>query len=91
MFKQKCVSFTWKQPMCPSTDEWIKKPWCIIPSKGSHMAARSYTDSFKLDDNLVQVKTAIFRVERGTRGASSGVYVGVSPAHNTCGASVSPT
>ena len=21
---------TWKQPRCPSTDEWIKKLWCII-------------------------------------------------------------
>ena len=20
---------TWKQPMCPSTDEWIKKMWYI--------------------------------------------------------------
>ena len=20
---------TWKQPKCPSTDEWIKKMWCI--------------------------------------------------------------
>ena len=20
---------TWKQPECPSTDEWIKKLWCI--------------------------------------------------------------
>ena len=20
---------TWKQPRCPSTDEWIKKLWCI--------------------------------------------------------------
>jgi len=21
---------TWKQPRCPSTDAWIKKPWCIF-------------------------------------------------------------
>ena len=20
---------TWKQPKCPSTDEWIKKRWCV--------------------------------------------------------------
>ena len=20
---------TWKQPKCPSTDEWIKKMWCV--------------------------------------------------------------
>ena len=23
------VARTWKQPRCPSTDEWIRKLWCI--------------------------------------------------------------
>ena len=23
------VAGTWKQPKCPTTDEWIKKMWCI--------------------------------------------------------------
>ena len=23
------IAKTWKQPKCPSTDEWIKKVWCI--------------------------------------------------------------
>ena len=23
------IARTWKQPKCPSTDEWIKKMWCI--------------------------------------------------------------
>ena len=23
------ITRTWKQPKCPSTDEWIKKLWCI--------------------------------------------------------------
>ena len=23
------IAKTWKQPRCPSTDEWIKKLWCI--------------------------------------------------------------
>ena len=23
------IARTWKQPRCPSTDEWIKKEWCI--------------------------------------------------------------
>ena len=22
------IAKTWKQPKCPSTDEWIKKMWC---------------------------------------------------------------
>ena len=24
------IARTWKQPSCPSTDEWIKKLWCIF-------------------------------------------------------------
>ena len=23
------IARTWKQPRCPSTDEWVKKPWYI--------------------------------------------------------------
>ena len=23
------IAWTWKQPKCPSTDEWIKKMWHI--------------------------------------------------------------
>ena len=23
------IAKTWKQPKCPSTDEWIKQMWCI--------------------------------------------------------------
>ena len=23
------IAKTWKQPICPLTDEWIKKLWCI--------------------------------------------------------------
>ena len=23
------IARTWKQPRCPSTDEWIRKPWYI--------------------------------------------------------------
>ena len=23
------IARTWKQPRCPSTDEWIKKLWCV--------------------------------------------------------------
>ena len=27
------VAKTWKQPKCPSTDEWIKKMWYICTMK----------------------------------------------------------
>ena len=34
------ASFTiakiWKQPKCPSTDEWIKKMWCVYTHTHSH-------------------------------------------------------
>ena len=23
------IARTWKQPKCPSTEEWIKKMWCV--------------------------------------------------------------
>ena len=23
------IAILWKQPKCPSADEWIKKMWCI--------------------------------------------------------------
>ena len=23
------IAKTWKQPICPRTDEWMKKRWCI--------------------------------------------------------------
>ena len=23
------IARTWKQPRCPSTNEWVKKMWCI--------------------------------------------------------------
>ena len=25
------IAKTWKQPKCPSTDEWIKKMWYLYP------------------------------------------------------------
>ena len=27
------IARTWKQPRCPSTDEWIKKQWYIYATK----------------------------------------------------------
>ena len=33
------IAKTWKQPKCPSTEEWIKKMWYIYP-KEYHAAIR---------------------------------------------------
>ena len=27
------IARTWKQPRCPSADEWIKQMWCIYAMK----------------------------------------------------------
>ena len=40
------IARTWKQPRCPSTDEWIKKLWYVYiprwniiqPQKGVHLS-----------------------------------------------------
>ena len=36
---------TWKQPRCPSTDEWIKKLWCIYTMKYYSAIKRNTFDS----------------------------------------------
>ena len=28
------IAKTWKQPKCPSTDEWVEKMWCIYIYNG---------------------------------------------------------
>ena len=30
------IAKTWKQPKCPSTDEWIKKIWCMYTHIHTH-------------------------------------------------------
>ena len=36
------IASTWKQPRCPSTDEWIKKLWYIY-TMGYYSAIRKNT------------------------------------------------
>ena len=31
------IAKIWKQPKCPSTDEWIKKMWCIHTQTHTHI------------------------------------------------------
>ena len=35
------IARTWKQPRCPSTDEWIKKLWYIYTMEYSDQISRS--------------------------------------------------
>ena len=34
---------TWKQPKCPSTNEWIKKMWCIHTHIHTHTHTHTHT------------------------------------------------
>ena len=33
------IAKTWKQPKCPSTEEWIKRMWCIY----------TYTHTYRME------------------------------------------
>ena len=37
------IARTWKQPKCPSTDEWIKKMW--------HIYTMKYYSAIKINEN----------------------------------------
>ena len=44
------IAKIWKQPKCPSTNEWIKKMWCIYIHiciyTHTHMCIYTYTDVY---------------------------------------------
>ena len=40
------IARTWKQPKCPSTDEWIKKMWHIYIMEYSSAVKRNKTELF---------------------------------------------
>ena len=40
------IARTWKQPKCPSTDEWIKKMWYICTMEYYSARKRNETESF---------------------------------------------
>ena len=40
------IARTWKQPKCPSTDEWIKKMWHIYTMEYYSAKKRNETELF---------------------------------------------
>ena len=44
------IARTWKQPRCPSTDEWIKKLWYIYTMKYYSAIKRNAVRSNELDE-----------------------------------------
>ena len=39
------IARTWKQPRCPSADEWIRKPWYIYPMECYSVIKKSSFES----------------------------------------------
>ena len=40
------IARTWRQPKCPSTDEWIKKMWCIYTMEYYSAIKKNKTELF---------------------------------------------
>ena len=47
------IAMTWKQPKCPSTDEWIKKVWHIHTMEYYSAIKRNKIELFVLDGSRV--------------------------------------
>ena len=41
------ITKTWKQPKCPSTDEWIKKMWCLYIYMQTYIQIDMYTHTME--------------------------------------------
>ena len=37
------IAKAWKEPKCPSIDEWIKKMWCMYTHTHTHTHAHTHT------------------------------------------------
>ena len=49
------IARTWKQPRCPSTDEWIKKLWCIYTMEYySAIKEHILVNANEVDENRVK-------------------------------------
>ena len=55
------IARTWKQPTCPSTDEWIKKMWHIYTMEYYSAMKRNETELFVVRwmglESLIQSKS----------------------------------
>ena len=50
------ITRTWKQPKCPSTDEWIKKMWHIYTRNEIELFVRRWMDFESVIQNEVSQK-----------------------------------
>ena len=43
------IAMTWNQPRCPSSDEWIRKPWYIITMKYYSVIQKNTLESILME------------------------------------------
>ena len=55
------VARTWKQPKCPSTEEWIKKMWYIYTIE--HYSAKKRNEIGSFVEAWLDLETVIYRVK----------------------------
>ena len=53
------IARSWKQPKCPSTDEWIKKMWCIYTMEYYSAIKRNEIGSFVETWTWMDLETVI--------------------------------
>ena len=51
------IASTWKQPACPSTEEWIKKKWCIYTME--YYSARKRNGTVLFAETWMDLETVI--------------------------------
>ena len=51
------IARSWKQPKCPSTDEWIRKLWYIYTMEYYSVIKRNETELF--DETWMDLETVI--------------------------------
>ena len=63
------IARTWKQPKCPSTDEWIKKMWNICTMEYSSAIKRNEIELFVVRwmDLECVIQSEVSQKEKNTR------------------------
>ena len=56
------IARTWKQPRCPSTDEWIKKMWYIYTMEHYSAIKKNKSESV-LSSKVDEPKSLLYRVK----------------------------
>ena len=59
------IAKTWKQPKCPSTDEWIKKMWYIYTKK--YYSAIKKNEKMPFAATWMQLEIIILSMSEGER------------------------